>query len=126
EGRYGNLPFRVTGSIDEPLALANAMDASAPPNARVATAHFDLLTGPVDADVLFPPGKPIERAPLLVADGVIHTPHLKAKKLDVSDVTAKLRYDRGMIHVDGATASGYRGTLTATGDVDFRKPQTPV
>src|SRR5204863_3543137 len=63
---------------------------------------------------------------LVVADGVIHTPRLRAKKLDVTDVTAKFRYDRGLIHIDGASATGYRGTMTATGDVDFRKPQTPV
>jgi uncharacterized protein involved in outer membrane biogenesis len=126
EGRYGNLPFRVSGKVDEPLALANAMDPKAPANARVATIHFDLTTGAVDADALFPPGKPMEKAPLVVADGVIQAPRLKSQKLDVSDVTAKFRYDRGMIHLDGASATGYQGKITATGDVDFRNPPKPV
>jgi len=126
QGRYGNLPFRLSGSVDEPLALVNAMDPAPLANARVAVAHFDLTTGPVDADRLFPPGKPIERAPLVIADGVIHTSRLQAKKLDVANVMAKFRYDRGLIHVDGATAEGYRGTMTATGDVDFRNPSKPV
>lgn len=126
QGRYGSLPFRVSGNVEEPLALANALDPQPLPNARVATAHFDLTTGAIDADVLFPPGRPMTKAPYLIADGVINAPRLKAKKVDVTDVTAKFRYDRGLVHIDGATAKGYRGTMTASGDVDFRNPQAPV
>src|SRR5262249_10700979 len=44
---------------------------------------------------------------------------------DVTDVIAKARYDRGVVHLDGASAKAYTGDLTASGDFDFRAPDRP-
>ena len=125
EGRYGTLPFRVTARVDEPLALAHAMNSPPRQGARVAHVQFDMSTGPVDADALFPAGGKLEHPPALIADGIFRTPRLKSQRLDVTGVTASAHYDRGVVHLDGATAKGYQGDLTASGEFDFRAPARP-
>jgi hypothetical protein len=125
QGRYGTLPFRVTARVDEPLALASAMNTNPPANARVAHVDFMLNTGAFDFDAMFPPGGKILHPPLVIADGVVRMPRLKARKLDVTDVIAKAHYDRGVVHLDGASAKGYGGDVTASGDFDFRAPDRP-
>ena len=121
EVRAGQSSFTLDGSATRPLALI-----AAPGKTEASEVDFTLRSPYLDLTELLPvtPGSPV--LPNARGGGRVEIARLKNQKLDVANVTARLKLTPGVLEAPEFAFDGYGGAVRGTGRFDLHDPARPV
>ncbi|MBI1799923.1 MAG: AsmA family protein, partial [Candidatus Eisenbacteria bacterium] len=119
-GAAGQSSFTLDATLERPLALMAKPD-SAPP----ADVDFTLRSPYLDLAELLPPTPGPALLPNARGTGRIEIGRLRQERLDVRNVSARVRFDPVTFEVPQFSLDGYGGAVAGEAKFDLRNPANP-